>query len=301
MNSSKSDRNHSLYNAIENAGFASMSAFVRHVALSYRNVESYAKFERRPVDRKGIVKYDIAAICEALNCKLEDIFPADFIDTPYRFRESYDDDYGRRAKKKPIARYFSDRTLTKPQAAKVLNLIRFASDIPEPLGHAFAELAVRRLAPVEYAILARVQFEGLREPLRYGDSKRYERACRALNKRSNQELIGALKREHAAGGSRREIVARLSATEEELETANRITLTPEIRARIQELRNRSGLSPIMLLKWATRHDIPIPDGVTAQPLGNALSGRTKTIAAFLLEFAEETWIAAIEAKAKDSS
>ncbi|MEQ8602863.1 MAG: helix-turn-helix transcriptional regulator [Marivibrio sp.] len=94
-------RNSKYDKAIADSEFGSISRLAEHLGLSYRNVESYAKDGRRPVDHKGIVKYDIAAICEALGCSLEDLFPEEQIDRPYRVRESYADGYGQRKKKTP--------------------------------------------------------------------------------------------------------------------------------------------------------------------------------------------------------
>jgi DNA-binding Xre family transcriptional regulator len=105
-------RNTKYDQAIAKSEFGSISRLAEHLGLSYRNVESYTKDGRRPVDRKGIVKYDIVAICEALGCTLEDLFPEDQIDRPYRVRETYADGYGQRKKKTPTKK----GTAKKPKA-----------------------------------------------------------------------------------------------------------------------------------------------------------------------------------------
>ncbi len=280
------EKNERYFRAIEQSRFGSVSRLAEHLGLSYRNVQSYGLLERRPVDRKGVVKYDVAGICRALDCGLEDLFPSDAIDRPYRFLDSYEG-YGKRAAKTPRQRFFQEREITPDQAQAVLALLEFREMVPDDLGHAFATLLVRRLKPAEYAVVARVHFEGDEAPLRYGEGKIYERARRWLNLPSNLRLLTKLKEESAAG---------IEALEYKMQTANRVELTNQIVARLWSLRNRSGIGPVRLFSWAESQGIEIPEGVTAQPLVNALGGRTKTIAAPVLAFAESAWEAAAAEK-----
>ncbi|MBP5856249.1 helix-turn-helix transcriptional regulator [Marivibrio halodurans] len=127
-------RNKRYDQAIADSAFGSISRLAEHLGLSYRNVESYAKDGRRPVDRKGIVKYDIAAICEALDCSLEDLFPEEQIDRPYRVRESYADGYGQRKKKTPRKSAGADKPKAPPRR-KAEKIRKREADLAELRGY----------------------------------------------------------------------------------------------------------------------------------------------------------------------
>lgn len=184
------ERNSRYEDAIRSSRFGSISRLAEHLDLSYRNVESYALLERRPVDRNGFVKYDVTAICEALNCGLEDLFPPSLIDAPYRFRESYDDGYGQRAKKVPVQRHFPERTLTKEQADAVIRQIAFARQIEPDIAHEFATRLIQRLKPQDYAaievrLLAPAQGDTCDEA--------FAKAVEALNAPASYRLLQKLK------------------------------------------------------------------------------------------------------------
>lgn len=182
------NRNEAFETAIRDSEFGSISRLAEHLGLHYRNVQSYALFERRPVDRAGIVKYDIAAICEALGCDLESLFPKDFIDRPYELRETYDDGYGQRAKRVPVERYHEDRALSLAEARKVVGLLEFSELVDDKIVRKFALDIVRRLRPNHYAAL-RAWLVG-----EAGDRKEFEATVRALNAPDNLRRLQDMKR-----------------------------------------------------------------------------------------------------------
>lgn len=182
------DRNDIYENAIRDSEFGSISRLAEHLGLHYRNVQSYAIFERRPVDRKGIVKHDIAAICEALGCELEALFPEEFIDHPYRFRETYEDGYGQRGVKSPVPRYFRERELTRAEAKAVIDLLEFSKLVEADTAKDFALDIVRRLKPPEYDAL-RAWLSGDKPKLRA-----FNKAVRALNAPFNLRRLQEMKR-----------------------------------------------------------------------------------------------------------
>jgi len=182
------ERNELYEKAIRDSEFGSFSRLAEHLGLHYRNVQSYALFERRPVDRDGIVKYDIAAICGALGCELERLFPAKFIDRPYRFRETYEDGYGQRAKRVPAQRRFPERKLTEADAGKVIGLLEFAELVDDGLALKFARDLVRRLQPNQYGVLrAWLSGESVKR-------KEFDAAVRALNVPENLRTLQEMKR-----------------------------------------------------------------------------------------------------------
>ena len=69
----------------------------------------------------------------------------------------------------------------------------------------------------------------------------------------------------------------------------RLPLTQEIIAELVALQEKSGLGPAPLFKWAAKHGIPIPRGVSAQALGACMRSGPKTVSSQLLAFAIETW------------
>lgn len=182
------ERNSLYEKAIHNSEFGSISRLAEHLDLHYRNVQSYALFERRPVDRAGIVKHDVAAICRALGCELEALFPEEFIDRPYRFRESYEDGYGQRAAKSIISRYFPDRELTGPEAEAVVGLLEFSKLIEDGAAYDFALDIVRRLKPTEYDAL-RTWLDDEKPKL-----MAFEKAVRALNAPFNLRRLQDMQR-----------------------------------------------------------------------------------------------------------
>lgn len=184
------ERNSRYEDTIRSSRFGSISRLAEHLDLSYRNVESYALRERRPVDRNGFVKYDVAAICAALNCGLEDLFPKSLIDEPYRFRESYDDGYGQRAKKVPVQRHFHERTLTKGQADAVIRQIAFARQIEPDIAHEFATQIIQRLKPQDYAAIEARLLAATQEDI---CDEAFAKAIKALNAPANYRMLQKLK------------------------------------------------------------------------------------------------------------
>ncbi len=146
-------RNEKFEHILSQSQFATIAELARHTGLHYRNVQSYAILERRPVDKNGVVKYDAAAISSAFDCALEDLFPDEFIDRPYRFRDSYDDGYGTRRKKTP-AEDVPERMLTPEQVDIVLGEVAFARMVPADFAHDFVHDLVRRLPEAEYDALS---------------------------------------------------------------------------------------------------------------------------------------------------
>lgn len=184
----KMDRNVTYENAIRKSAFGSISRLAEHLDLHYRNVQSYALFERRPVDRAGIVKHDVAAICQALGCELEELFPEEFIDRPYRFRETYEDGYGQRGVKAPVSRYYRERELTRAEAEAVIGLLEFSRLVKEEAAYDFALDIVRRLKPPEHDAL-RAWLSGDKPKLRA-----FEKAVRALNAPFNLRRLQDMQR-----------------------------------------------------------------------------------------------------------
>lgn len=186
------ERNSRYESAIQKSEFGSISRLAEYLELSYRNVESYALLERRPVDRNGVVKYDVAAICSALSCTLEDIFPEHLIDRPYRFRKSYADGYGQRAKKVPVKRHFPERTLTPEQSRAVIGALAFRRQVEGELVHELATAIIQRLKPEDYEALSEALLRpgGLDERT---TDERFEKALAALNSPFSYRLLQKLK------------------------------------------------------------------------------------------------------------
>lgn len=186
------ERNSKYDETIKRSQFGSISRLSEHLSLSYRNVESYALLERRPVDRNGVVKYDIAAICQALDCALEDLFPESFVDRPYRFRESYADGYGQRAKKVPVKRHFPERDLTPAQTDSIIKALAFSRQVEAGIAHEFALKIVQRLKPEHFAAI-----EGrLLSPecaVEDVPEEQYETALNALGSPANFRMLQRLK------------------------------------------------------------------------------------------------------------
>tara|TARA_R110000868_G_scaffold64234_3_gene193119 strand:+ start:14872 stop:15690 length:819 start_codon:yes stop_codon:yes gene_type:complete len=186
------ERNFKYDNAIRKSQFGSISRLSEYLNLSYRNVESYALLERRPVDRNGVVKYDVAAICQALECDLDDLFPENFVDRPYRFRESYADGYGQRAKKVPVKRHFPERDLTPVQADVIIKALAFSRQVEADIAHEFALKIIQRLKPEHYAAIE----AKLLSPERASEDvpeKQYEAALKALSSPANLRVLQRLK------------------------------------------------------------------------------------------------------------
>lgn len=89
-----------------------------------------------------------------------------------------------------------------------------------------------------------------------------------------------------------------SATPSLVAPAMRVPLTETLRSELNALAERSALGPSPLFKWARLNGLNIPEVLRAQHLNAALSGRTKTISAPLLDFAREAWAAAIKAQSE---
>jgi len=276
-------RNERLETAIKTSSFGTISRLAGHVGVHYRNVESYVILERRPVDRNGIVKHDVAAICQALGAPLEDLFPGDFIDRPYRVLDSYEDGYGRRAVRPPQRKFFAERSLVKVQAETMLGLLEFADAIPPELARGFAEILIRDLSPDEFAALSAAHLKpGPDKP----KAAAYRKVLKRLNAPTSLKRLQALRRQAEEHGPEK----ALADLETELRAQNRVVITDDIRQELVELSERTGMGAHALFDHAARQGIrPTGKGVSAQALDNALAGRTDTISEVLLEFAQRFW------------
>lgn len=276
-------RNERLETAIRASSFGTVARLAGHVGVHYRNVESYVILERRPVDRNGMVKHDAAAICQALEAPLEDLFPGDFIDRPYRVLDSYEDGYGRRAVHPPQRKYFCERSLDKDQTETVFGLLEFADAIPPELARGFAEILIRDLGPDDFAALSAAHPEpGPDKP----KAAAYRKALKRLNAPTSLKRFQALRRQAEEHGPER----ALADLEAELRAQNRVAITDDIRQQLVELSERTGMGAHALFDHAARRGIvPTGKGVSAQALDNALAGRTDTISEVLLEFAQRIW------------
>jgi len=204
------ERNSKYDEAVASSRFGSISRIAEYLGLSYRNVESYALLERRPVDRSGVVKYDIAAICHALECSIEDLFPENLIDRPYRFLESYADGYGQRAKKVPVKRHFPERSLTPEQARAVIGALAFSRQVEPEFAHELATTIIRRLKPEDYEALE----AGLLRPGGHGmPDERLEKALKALNSPFSYRLLQKLKGHEVAAAAPRKAAKTLRLEE----------------------------------------------------------------------------------------
>lgn len=282
------DRNQKLKTAIAASSFGNVSRLAKHLGVHYRNIDSYVILERRPVDNAGIVKHDAAAICNALEASLEDLFPAEFIDHPYSFRESYEDGYGQRSQQVLRQKYFAERDLSSAQASAVLKLLKFADAAPSELANGFTRILIRDLKPDEFAAIKAAH-------LKTGEVKPsagiYRQAIKRLNAPVNLKRLQALRKQSEQIGTDR----ALTDLEAELRAYNRMPLTDDLRQELVGLRDKTGLGAVALFDWAARRGItPVGKGVSAQALDNALSGRSDTISEVLLEFAKDVWGKVIE-------
>lgn len=262
-----SDRNELYYEAIGRSRFGSISRLAEHLGLSYRNVESYALFEHRSVDRHGIVKYDIAAICDALECSLEDLFPDEFIDRPYRVRDSYDDGYGQRRKKVPVQRVFRERNLTQDQIATILEHLSFSRQVMPDIRDEFILDIVRRLKPRDYQALSHgLAIEGDDNLANHEGSSEekalaFEKAIKALNSPFNFRKLQKLKgRDFSEPQSTACKTPKTSERKAALEEIRRFFKAGIEPGRLFEGADNipQGLSPYGIQLWFQRKYMPVP-------------------------------------------
>ena len=201
MKTGLSGRNVNFSRAIEASEFGSISRLAKHIGVHYNCLYTYLCLERSPIDRQGCVKYDAAAICEALGCELTDLFPKAALDRPYRFRKSYADGYGQRAPKVPVQKHFPERCLTQDQAEALVSLLDVRALIPPEAALSVAEELVRRLSQDDFDVFSRMAFEAMavadiEAALGIGSKavrSRYTNALRQLNSPTTLKVVRAVK------------------------------------------------------------------------------------------------------------
>lgn len=147
-----------LADAIGASRFGSVSALAQHMGCSYNTIKRYVSGERHPIDRRGVVKRDIATVCRLLGRRLEELFPPDVLGAePLRFPEDLGLAYIKppQGGKPAMRSYTGDRAVNADEAAAILGVIDIGNLIPEGAAHDFVETVAQRLTDAEFDILRR--------------------------------------------------------------------------------------------------------------------------------------------------
>ena len=193
--------NESLSRAIDESSFGSISRLAEHLGVHYRNVESYVIKERGPIDRYGYVKYDVAAMCEALERDVDELFPEECAGRDYKFDDGkHPGTYGPRQKKVAVPRYFPERCLSETQARIVIDLLKIKELVAQDQAKPLAEELVRRLKPDEYDVFSRMAFDDasvaeIEEALGIGSKAvraRYTNTLKFLNSPATMRVLKEL-------------------------------------------------------------------------------------------------------------
>lgn len=300
MKPTPSDRNIKLYAAIAKSAFGSTRHLAMHLGVPYTCLYTYLRLERAPVDRNGYVKYDAAALCQVLDCTLEELFPEEFIDRPYHFRDSYDDGYGQRAFRGRLKKYFPDRRLTSDQVDTLIALLNFKAVIPPDAASDVAEELVRRIPQDEYDVFSRFVFDGM--PMKDIDAVlgiggkavrvRHSNALKLLNSPVTLKVIRAAKTRSrgvpATKGHPEEIACQPEHTGAEPKTVFHAPYEPpggpdtgHIRDRIQERTTsaRKGHLDAVLGAWRALPDLLRSVADKKAPQSPKIPARPKSAAA----------------------
>lgn len=203
MDGSDKKTNNSLMNAISDSRFGSISRLSEHLGVHYRNVESYVIKERDPIDRYGYVKYDVAAMCEALERDVDALFPDECAGRDYKFDDGkHPGTYGPRKKKEAVPRYFPERCLNDEEARIVIDLLKTKALVAEKQVKPLAEELIRRLKPDEYEVFSRMAFEGasvaeIEDVLGIGSKAvraRYQNTLKFLNSPATMRILRSFSR-----------------------------------------------------------------------------------------------------------
>ena len=294
MNFCSKTRNESLALAIHESPFGSISRLAEHLGIHYRNVQSYVKREREPIDRHGYVKYDAVAICEALGQDVKTLFPDECAGRVYRFYDGkHPGEYGPRMKKITTRRYFPERGLTDAQAQAMIDLLKIKPLVADDQVKPLAEELICRLKPEEYEVFTQIAFENasvaeIEEALGIGSRAVRARYQNTLKRLNSPATMGFLKdvaegREALPSCDSRFDFNMLGVIH------GRVVLTGTVRKELRRFQEATGKGGAALLKDAKARGQEIPDGLQPNMITQWLNGATKSAHLEHLSFVIEVW------------